>query len=124
MIYAIFQKFLNILYLQMIQILFYSNIDIDILCKQIKNELNRLYVWFNINKLSLNMSKTNYMMFSNSKSTQAFNISINCVHIWKVCAVRYIGVYIDGKLNLKKHITYICNKLSKVYLYYTKLVKL
>ena len=46
--------------------IFYSNIDIDILCKQINNELNRLHVcslWFNINKLSLNISKTNYMTF-------------------------------------------------------------
>ena len=27
--------------------------------------------------------------------------------------MKYLGVYIDDKVNLKKHITYICNKLSK-----------
>ena len=64
--------------------IFYSNIDIDILCKQISNELNMLHVWFNVNKLSLNISKTNYMMFSNRKSTQTFNISINGVNIRRV----------------------------------------
>ena len=79
--------------------IFYYNIDIDILHKQINNELNRLYVWFNINKLSLNIGKTNYMMFSNSKSTQTFSISINCVNIRRVCAVKYLGVCIYDKLD-------------------------
>ena len=59
------------------------------------------------------VSKTNYMMFSNSKSTQTLNISINCVNIRSVCTVKYLGVYIDDKLNCVKHITYICNKPSK-----------
>ena len=67
--------------------IFFSNIDIDILCKQINNELNRLYVWFNVNKLSLSIGKTNYKMFSNSISTQTFSISINGVNIIRVCAV-------------------------------------
>ena len=85
--------------------IFYSNIDI--LHKQINNELNRLHVWFNINKLSLSISKTNYMMFSNSKSTQTFSISINGVNIRRVCAVKYLCVYIDETLNLKKRIAYM-----------------
>ena len=48
----------------------YSNIDI--LYNQINNELNRLHVWFNIYKQSLNICKTNYKMFSNCKSTQTY----------------------------------------------------
>ena len=95
MIYAIFKKFLYLLCLEVMQILFYSNIHI--LYKQINSELNRLYVWFNVNKLSLNMIKTNYMTFSNRKSTQTFYISINGVNIRRVCAVKYLGVYIDDK---------------------------
>ena len=75
--------------------IFYYNIDI--LYKQINNELNRLHVWFNVNKLSLNISKTNYMMFSNIKSIQTFNILINGVNIRRVCAVKYLGIYIDDK---------------------------
>ena len=35
------------------------------------------------------------MMFSNSKSTQTFSISINGVNTRRVCAVRYLGVHID-----------------------------
>ena len=53
------------------------------------------------------------MMFSNSKSTQAFNISINGVNIRSDCAVKYLGVYVDDNLYWKKHTTYVCNKLFK-----------
>ena len=87
--------------------------NIDILYKQINSELNKLHVWVNINKVLLNISKTNYMMFSNSKLTQTFNISINGVNIMRACSQKYLGVYIYDKLCWKKHITYICNKLSK-----------
>ena len=54
-------------------------------------------------------------MLSNSKSTQTFGISINGVNITRVCTVKYLGVciYLDDILIWKKHMTYICNKLSK-----------
>ena len=63
------------------------------------------------------------MMVSNSKSTQTFHISINGVNIRRVCAVKYLGAYIDDKLNVKKKNVYAIN-YPKVYLYYAKLVKL
>ena len=77
------------------------------------SELSKLYAWLNINKLSLNISQTNFMMFLSSESTQTFNISINGVNIMRVCAVKCLGVYLDDELNWKEHITYICHKLSK-----------
>ena len=75
------------------------------------SELNRLHVWFNINKLSLHISMTNYMMLSNSRSTQAFNISINGANIRRFCTAKYLGVCIDDELNSKNtlHI-YAMNK--------------
>ena len=33
------------------------------LCKVVSIELRKLHVWFSINKLSLNISKTNFMVF-------------------------------------------------------------
>ena len=38
------------------------------LCNLVSNmELNKLKTWFAVKKLSLNVSKTNYMLFSRSK---------------------------------------------------------
>ena len=34
---------------------------------------------------------------------------------------KYLGVYIDEKLNWKKHIQYLCDKLSKICGYFAKL---
>ena len=38
--------------------------DLSILRNEISIEMNKLYTWFNVNKLSLNIAKTNYMIFS------------------------------------------------------------
>ena len=39
-------------------------------------ELNKLHNWFAVNKLSLNIKKTNYMVFSKKNSTGNFDVSI------------------------------------------------
>ena len=44
---------------------FYSGKDIDELCSVVSIELHKLCVWFQVNKLSLNKSKTNFMVFAN-----------------------------------------------------------
>ena len=44
---------------------FYSTWNIvDIACT-VNNELEKLDIWFRVNKLSLNMNKTNFIMFAN-----------------------------------------------------------
>ena len=43
----------------------YSDADVHRLISVINCELGQLYTWFSINKLSLNVSKTNYTIFSN-----------------------------------------------------------
>ena len=42
---------------------FYSDHDINNLCTTMSNELDKLHVWFTVNRLSLNISKTNYILF-------------------------------------------------------------
>ena len=81
--------------------------------KIVSSELNKLKVWFVINKLSLNVSKTNYMLFSNSKLPEKLNISIKNHCIDKVGVTKFLGVLIDEKLNWKQHINMVRSKLSK-----------
>ena len=47
------------------------------------NELNKLDLLFNVNKLSLNVSKTNCMVFGNEKNEEC-SILINGVKIKEV----------------------------------------
>ena len=44
---------------------FYSDHDINNLCATMSNELDKLHAWFTVNKLSLNISKTNYISKTN-----------------------------------------------------------
>ena len=66
-----------------------------------------------LNKLSLNVSKTNFMLFTNSKCETAIHISINNINIDMVSKTKFLGVLIDNKLNWKEHIAMIKSKLSK-----------
>ena len=44
-----------------------SKYDLKELCTEVSNKLNKINDWFNISKLSLNLNKTNFMLFVNSK---------------------------------------------------------
>ena len=45
----------------------------------LNRELGKRFVWFSVNKLSLNISKTNYILFRNSSADTYLNICINTV---------------------------------------------
>jgi len=56
----------------------HSHENLDILIETLNFELEKLNEWFMCNKLSLNFSKTNYMLFSNLRTkTTPINITIN-----------------------------------------------
>ena len=91
----------------------YSHDSTTSLCNTLNTELERLNAWFNLNKLSLNLQKTNYINFSTNNSNSTIQIAINGSNIEKVNSTKYLGVYIDHHLNWKDHIAYISSKFSK-----------
>ena len=94
--------------------LFISGNDLKQLCSQLNIELDKLNVWFMVNKLSLNISKTNFILFSNKFIDKAnLDIRINGNAINRVFETKFLGVIIDSKLNWKQHIAYVKTKLNK-----------
>ena len=91
----------------------YSHDSTTSLCNTLNTELEKTNAWFNLNKLSLNLQKTNYITFSINNSDSTIQIAINGSNIEKVNSTKYLGVYIDHHLNWKDHIAYISSKLSK-----------
>ena len=87
--------------------------------KEISDRLNKelkvLAIWLKANKLSLNIKKTQFMLFGNKKNLDPddVNIVIDGHTIQRTTKSKFLGVIIDEKLNWKHHITYICNKISK-----------
>ena len=93
--------------------LLYEHENYETLCMNVNNELSKLNEWFSINKLSLNVKKTNFMVFGNKHINETLKIRINNEDIVKVSETKFLGIYIDFRLNWKKHIQNISNKVSK-----------
>lgn len=80
----------------------------------INSELKYVSTWLSANKLSLNISKTHYMVFAGSRGTDE-NLSIKICdnNIERCYSTKYLGIIIDCKLTWKEHVKYIHGKLSK-----------
>ena len=95
--------------------LFCTSKDIVSLSVTICNELMKQKKWFALNKLSLNITTTNYMIFCKTKYKDNIQISIGNKLIDKVNETKFLGVIIDDKLNWQSHIKQIVTKLHKNY---------
>ena len=94
--------------------MFFTGKNLKTMATVINEELIRVQEWLHCNKLSLNVLKTHYMIFtSRNKCVNDVDIRINDAHIERVYATKFLGVQIDAQLTWKKHIEYTCKKLSK-----------
>ena len=67
----------------------------------------------NANKLTINYSKSNFMLFTSKKKKIKFKLEINNNHITETDSKKYLGVIINNKLIWKTHIEHICSKIAK-----------
>ena len=70
--------------------------------------ISKLETWFALNNLSLNVSKTNYMIFSNFKINHDIQLFIGRNEISRVSEIKFLGVIIDDNLNWHSHINDVC----------------
>ena len=77
-------------------------------------ELKKLYEWLCLNRLSLNISKTNFIIFhAINKPTTNITLLINKIAITEVNTVKYLGILFDAHLTFKHHIAELNKKLSR-----------
>ena len=66
------------------------------------------------NKLTLNISKTHFMMFHRAKHKKyKIDIEINNIRIEQVRRTKFLGVIFDDTLDWSNHISYINTKIAK-----------
>ena len=78
--------------------------------------MERYYNYFTKNKLTINESKTKYMVFSNKSNKgvkNGCNISVNNYVLEQVTSIKFLGVIINNKLNWNDHKEYIQQKIRK-----------
>jgi hypothetical protein len=94
--------------------LFIQGKNINDMCHKVNEEMKIIMEWLYCNKLSLNVSKTHYVVFhSRGKKICDTNIHLAGKNIEKVDKTKFLGVIIDSELSWSHHIDYICNKTSK-----------
>ena len=95
--------------------MFDSGKDLDKLIDNINSELNNICDWYNDNKLSLNASKTHFMIWApRATAIDLLKPLVICGHeIDEVCNAKFLGIVLDDRLNWKSHIRYKKMKLAK-----------
>lgn len=91
-----------------------SNPCLDSLFTTANTELTKLFTWLCANKLSLNIKKTKYSIFSNVQSinTSKHTILLNDISISRTSGDKFLGVTIDEKLTWSLHISKISSKIA------------
>ena len=92
---------------------FMKGTDIDNTIDCLNDELAKVAKWFDANQLSLNVKKTNYMIFSNRTLNRTKSVHIKGEKLEQVFFTKFLGVIRDCKLTWKEHIMYLKNKISK-----------
>ena len=77
--------------------------------------MEKIVNWLEINKLTLNIGKTHYMLFRNShkKAHLTQKLVIRGQEIEMVESTKFLGVYLDSRLAWRNHIDYIKGKISR-----------
>ena len=87
--------------------------------------MEKIIDWLNLNMLTINVSKTNYMIVTAQGKRiddQECAITVNGTIAKRVSQTTFLGIVLDDKLTWKNHINHIYAKISKVIgiLYKTK----
>ena len=72
-------------------------------------KLVKLFEWFCANKLSINIEKTNFIVFGNKRKTcknKYFKIVVNGIELKNVSSTKFLRVYIHEEFNWKAQCPY------------------
>ena len=99
----------------MIQTFFFSHKDPQYVIDSLNHELKKLSYWFQVNKLSLNVEKSKFMIFKTRQKKYCLDIQllINNECIEQVNETMFLGAILDENLSWKSHLPYLANKISK-----------
>ena len=98
---------------------FIEHSDIKTLMENAKLLIEYLSNWFKVNKLTLNIDKTNFMIFTSDRKRSQLNIpntlQVDNFIINRISHTKYLGLIIDEKLSWKEHVNQLCIKLNSLF---------
>ena len=92
-----------------------SDSDLMRLISKANAELQKIIIWLKINKLSLNIKKTHYIVFHFRQRRIPENLKVvidNC-EVERVKFTKFLGVILHENLTWANHVSYLANKIHK-----------
>ena len=84
------------------------------MAKKISNKLRNIHSWLCSNQLSLNIEKSNFVVFHPpQKRSFNFTLQINGEKLKHEKCIKYLGILIDSSLSWKPHIEFISKKIRR-----------
>mgnify|MGYP003433291688 FL=1 len=95
--------------------LFIKDKNLGSLVANANNELDKISNWFKLNKLSLNIKKTNFILFTSRKRKldEKPELKIDGTKIEQVRTAKFLGVVINDTLTWDDHIKTVKQKVQK-----------
>ena len=94
----------------------YASNDIDDIDHHFNQDLAKVSEWLVANRLTLNQSKTEFMLIRSRQRISTFNsspsLTINYVPIKQISHTKSLGVHIDDNLTWNVHIEKLCKKVD------------
>ena len=94
--------------------LFTSHRDINSLTKNMSDDLALVREWLIANRLTLNINKTYYIIFTTRYLPNDVRVTIGEQVIERRLSGKFLGMTLDDKLTFKEHINTIKGKVSKL----------
>ena len=95
--------------------LFCANSSPRVLEYLINDNLKRVSLWLHANKLSLNIDKTNFIIFHPRQKVITYQVRLHIAseQLKQVKRIRYLGVHIDSYLTWKYNLQHITKKIKR-----------
>ena len=92
-----------------------SDTDEKKLKKKMNEDLSLIYTWLCANRLSLNVDKTEFIVFipPRKKTINRFTLKLNRITLYESTKIKYLGLILDKTLSWKHHIFELRKKLSR-----------
>jgi hypothetical protein len=90
-------------------VIFFSK-DTSEIERVLNTELELIHNWLHLNKLFLNLTKTELVLFgtgANLAKVTNFQVTIGHYQLKRVMEYKYLGVFLDDSLTWKSHVEYI-----------------
>ena len=95
--------------------LFYKHKNLAILQSNINSELSNIHNWLCANRLSLNVEKSNFVVFHPPQRKLPFNLelTLNNIPLQQEKCIKYLGIFIDSNLSWKPQVDNIAKKIKR-----------